>query len=84
MNVWKRYGARETVIDGKWGALPQEKTVENRNGIKVPANWQYNSFWFADVDQIEREMEPSAGKLQTGRADQSGNRGPGSSFAGDA
>ena len=30
-----------------------EKTVENRNGIKVPANWQYNSFWFADVDQIE-------------------------------
>ena len=31
----------------------REKTVENRNGIKVPANWQYNSFWFADVDQIE-------------------------------
>lgn len=52
MNVWKRYGARETVIM-EMGALRREKTVENRNGIKVPANWQYNSFWFADVDQIE-------------------------------
>ena len=38
---------------GKWERSRREKTVENRNGIKVPANWQYNSFWFADVDQIE-------------------------------
>ena len=38
---------------GKWERSRREKTVENRNGIKVPENWQYNSFWFADVDQIE-------------------------------
>ena len=30
-----------------------QKTVENRNGIKVPANWQYNSFWFAGAAGIE-------------------------------
>ena len=30
-----------------------KKTVENRNDIKVPANWQYNSFWFAGAAGIE-------------------------------
>ena len=38
---------------GKWERSRREQTVENRNGIKVPANWQHNSFWFADADQIE-------------------------------
>ena len=38
---------------GKWEQGRREKTVENRNGIKVPANWQYNSFWFAGADEIE-------------------------------
>lgn len=38
---------------GKWERCRREKTVENRNGIKVPANWQYNSFWFAGAAGIE-------------------------------
>lgn len=38
---------------GKWERSRREKTVENRNGIKVPANWQYNSFWFAGAAGIE-------------------------------
>ena len=38
---------------GKWEQGRREKTVENRNGVKVPANWQYNSFWFAGADEIE-------------------------------
>ena len=38
---------------GKWEHCRREKTVENRNGIKVPANWQYNSFWFAGAAGIE-------------------------------
>ena len=69
----------------KMGALRREKTVENRNGIKVPANWQYNSFWFADVDQIE------AGKWnllpENYRPEEQINleiEDPVSSFAGDA
>ena len=37
---------------GKWERCRREKTVENRNGIKVPANWQYNSFWFAGAAGI--------------------------------
>ncbi len=47
--VWSQ---RDTCY-GKWERGRREKSVENRNGIKVPANWQYNSFWFADADQIE-------------------------------
>ncbi len=38
---------------GRWERGRREKTVENRNGIEVPANWQYNSFWFAGADEIE-------------------------------
>ncbi len=38
---------------GKWERSRREKTVENRNGVKVSANWQYNSFWFAGADEIE-------------------------------
>ena len=64
---------------GKWERSRREKTVENRNGIKV----QQFLVCRCGSDRGGK-MEPSAGKLQTGRADQSGNRGPGSSFAGDA
>ena len=53
MNVWKRSGARETAIMENGNAAVGKKPVENRNGIKVPANWQYNSFWFAGAAGIE-------------------------------
>ena len=38
---------------GKWERSRREKAVKNRNGVKVPAGWQYNGFWFAGANEIE-------------------------------
>ena len=66
---------------GKCERSRREKTVENRNGIKVPANWQYNSFGFAGAAGIEAaKMEPCCRKITDRRSDRPGNRGPSPSF----
>lgn len=49
---WEGHTQRDSYY-GKWERCRREKTVENRNDIKVPANWQYNSFWFAGAAGIE-------------------------------
>ena len=86
MNVWKRYGARETVIMENGRRSRREKTVENRNGIKVPANWQLQQFLVCRCGSDRGgKMEPSAGKL-TDRKRQINLEieDPASSFAGDS
>ena len=85
MNVWKRYGARETVIMEKWERSRREKNGGKPQRYKGSCKLAVQQFLVCRCGSDRGgKMEPSAGKLQTGRADQSGNRGPGSSFAGDA
>ena len=69
----------------KMGALPQGKNGGKPQRYKGSCKLAVQQFLVCRCGSDRGgKMEPSAGKLQTGRADQSGNRGPGSSFAGDA
>ena len=69
----------------KMGALPQGKNGRKPQRYKGSCKLAVQQFLVCRCGSDRGgKMEPSAGKLQTGRADQSGNRGPGSSFAGDA
>ena len=81
--VWSQ---RDSLLWKNGSAPAGKKTVENRNGIKGSCKLAVQQFLVCRCGSDRGgKMEPFCReKLQTGRADQSGNRGPGSSFAGDA